>query len=216
MPITILLADDHALVRDTLRYRLSSESDIEVVATAPDADRAVEAAIAHKPQVALLDIDMPGLIAFEAARIMAIRSPQTRVVFLSAFVHDNYIDQALEVRASGYLTKSEPPARVLEAIRAVAGGRTFFSQEVLSRVVVDADGARLPSRPRARLSDLTPRELDILRYIAQGHSQKETAELLHLSVSTVRTHSINLMRKLDIHDRVELARFAIREGLAKA
>ena len=216
VPIRILLVDDHTLMREVLGERLSAEPDFEILGSVSNADDAVSEAVTQHPDVVLMDIDMPGLLCFDAAKMIQDRCPKTRIVFLSAFFHDRYIEQALAVGASGYLTKSEPIGTVIESIRAAASGRTYFSPEVQARILVDTDGTRLANTARSRASTLTPRELEILRYIARGLSQKEIAETMYLAVATVRTHSVNLMRKLDIHSRVELARFAIREGLAEA
>ena len=215
-PIKVLLVDDHALVRDALRERLAREPGFVVVGSAGSADEAIEKLTACAPDIVLMDIDMPGLICFDAARKITALRPDTRIIFLSAFLHDRYIEQALEVRASGYLSKSEPPEQVVTAIREVAAGGASFSEEVRSRIIVDAGGARLQRESRSRASTLTTREHEILRYIARGLSKKEIASTMGISVKTVDRHSTNLMTKLDIHDRVELARYAIREGLAEA
>lgn len=215
-PIRVILADDHTLVRDTLRQWLNNAGDIAVVAETPTAEAAIDEAIRHKPDVVLMDIDMPGLLCFDAARTIRARSPETKIVFLSAFFHDRYIEDALSAEASGYLTKSEPPEEVVRAIREVAAGGICFSPEVRSRIVIDAHGARLSAEPRTRAGTLTPREVEVLRYIARGLSKKDIAGTMHISVKTVDNHCTNLMNKLDIHDRVSLARFAIREGLAEA
>jgi len=214
--ISVAMIDDHALVRSTLASWLASTPDIRVVAEASSADEGLAAIFELKPDVVLLDIDMPGLLAFEAARTIHVRLPDTRIRVLSAFLHDHYVEQALAVEASGYLTKGEPPAALAEAIRAVAGGGVFFSPDVQARIVIDSSGARLANGPQTRLSTLTPRELEVLRYVARGLSKKEIAQVMHLSAKTVDNHSTSLMSKLDIHDRVDLARFAIREGLAEA
>jgi len=214
-PISVLLADDHSLVRDMLAARVEAESDLTVVAAVSNGQEAVEKAAEHGPEVVLLDIDMPGLSAFKAARRIKESSPQTRVIFLSAFFHDHYIEQALEIEASGYITKSEPPESVMRGIRTVTAGAVYFSPEVQARLVVGPSGVRLGQVPRTRANLLTARELEILRYLARGMAKKEIARTTGISVKTVEQHTTHLMDKLDIHDRVELARFAIREGLAE-
>jgi DNA-binding NarL/FixJ family response regulator len=214
--ISLLLADDHALMRDVLAERLAGEPDMVVVGTVGNTDDAVAQAVDLKPAIVLLDVDMPGVVCFEAARTIQAQCPGTRIIFLSAFFHDRYVEQALAVEAAGYLTKSEPLEVVVKAIRNVAGGGSYFSPEVQARIVIDSDGARLARQQQSRVSTLTPRELEVLRYIARGLSQKEIAGLMRLSPKTVHCHGANLMTKLDIHDRVQLARFAIREGLAEA
>ena len=214
--ITVLLADDHALVLRMLRDRLNGERDITVLAAVETADEALQNAVQMKPDVVVMDIDMPGQTCFEAARTIRAQCPETHTIFLSAFFNDAYIDQALSVEAAGYLTKGEPPEALVDAIRAVKAGKRHFSPEVQSRIVVDQGGLRLSQKGRSRASTLSNRELEILRHLAQGMSQKQIADLAHRSIQTIHKHCNNIMAKLDIHDRVELARFAIREGLAEA
>lgn len=214
--IRVLVVDDHALLRTTLVERLRREPGIDVVGTAVNADQAIEKLAECAPSIVLMDVDMPGLSSFEAARTMAWMRPDTRIIFLSGFYHDRYIEQALDVKARGYVTKVEPPETIIEAIREVASGGVYFSGDVRSRIVIESGGTRLAEESTSRASTLTVRELEVLRYIARGLSKKEIANIMHISVKTVDRHSANLMTKLDIHDRVELARFAIREGLAEA
>ena len=212
--ITIVIADDHAMVREPVA-RYLQEAGIRVVASVSNADDAIEECLKHRPHIVLFDIDMPGLLCFNAARILGDQLPETRIIFLTAFANDRYIEQALEVKASGYITKGESPESVLEGIRRVASGRAYYSPEVHERIVVDSGGARLYSG-QTRTSTLTKREREVLEYLARGLAKKEIAATMHLAVKTVENHCTNLMRKLDIHDRVELARFAIREGFVEA
>jgi hypothetical protein len=213
--IKILLADDHILMRTTLAAWLVSQGDFVIVGEAPDAATAIDLALRQKPEIVLFDIDMPGLLAFDAARTIQARVDGCKVVFLSAFSHDSYIQQALASGASGYLTKSQPPQTIAESLRVVASGGVVFAPEIEARLVIDTDGVRLGDSASSRVGALTPRELEVLRYLANGMSKKEVAGIMHLSVKTVDNHTTSLMHKLDIHDRVELARFAIREGLTK-
>lgn len=214
-PITIVIADDHALVRGTFAAYLEAARDLKLSGQAADAGAALEMTLRLKPSIVILDIDMPGQLSFDVARQIRKKCPETRVIFLSAFFQDCYIEQALAVEASGYLTKGEPPDAVLKAIRDVAAGGIYFSPEVLSRIVLDSGGARLAAGPRTRAATLTRRELEVLHHIAQGKSKKDIALALHLSQNTVNRHTSSIMTKLSIHDRVELARFAIREGLVE-
>lgn len=217
MSITVLLVDDHALLRQTLSYRLNLEPDIKVVGDVADAQEAVAAVGRLRPNVVVFDIDMPGQSCFDATKVILKKSPESQILFLSAFFHDRYIEQALEVQALGYLTKSEPPENLVRAVRAISMGEVYFSPQVLQRIIVDEHGARLSQGAKRSLTSLlTARELEILRQIARGLAKKEIAELLHISIKTVENHTHSLMTKLVIHDRVMLARFAIREGLAEA
>ncbi len=197
-------------------YERLSREGMTVVGLASSGDHAIELASRTHPDVAVLDIDMPGVSAFGAARVVREVSPSTRVIFLSAFVHDSYVDEALGVEASGYLTKSQPPEAIVEAIRRVHRGGTAFSPDVLDRIVIDSDGVGLGVATRTRLDILTEREREVLSYVARGLPQKQIARLAGISLKTVQHHVTHIMDKLEIHDRVELARFAIREGVVEA
>jgi DNA-binding NarL/FixJ family response regulator len=210
---TILLVDDHRLLREMLQEKLTSEG-FEVVTTG-DTTEAIALAVELQPDVAVLDIDMPGRSTFEVARVMQTESPETRVVFLSAYVRDAYIEQALAVEASGYLCKCDPLDDTLAAIGAVVDGATCFSRPVLHRIVIDGSRVVLADAPTTRASSLTGREHDVLVHVARGLSQRQVAHVLDISVKTVQHHLEGVMDKLDIHDRVELAHFAIREGIVE-
>lgn len=210
----VLIVDDHALVRQMLADRLPLELDVETVWMASNAREAVEMAAANSPDIVVMDIDMPGLDAFAGAREILSDRPATKVVFLSAYTHDYYIDQALAVGARGYVTKAEPPAMIVEAIREVSEDRMFYSEDVRGRIT-EQPGRAPPIATGSRLSRLTPREMDVLRYIARGFSKRDIADTLNISLKTVEKHAENLMARLEIHDRVELTRFAIREKLVE-
>jgi DNA-binding NarL/FixJ family response regulator len=214
-PIRVMVVDDHALVRDMLARSLAAENDIEVVALAPQATAAIEQAERHEPDVILMDIDMPGMSPFEASRRIREALPSVRLVFLSAHVNDQYIDQALEIEASGYLSKEESADVVVDAVRRAARGATRFSKSVSERIVLGTDGPRLADHSASRINLLTPREREILGYLADGMQKKAIANLLDISPKTVEKHCDHIMDKLDIHDRVKLARYAIREGLTQ-
>jgi DNA-binding NarL/FixJ family response regulator len=214
--ISILIVDDHETVRQLLKDRLSAEADMKVVSNVDNAEAAVAEAIELKPDVIVMDIDMPGLSAFDAAARITSRCPNSRVVFLTAFVKDRYIEAALNVQAWGYVTKTEPPEAVIKAIRDVSRGFAYFSPSVQSRIVVDSKGMSLAQKAQTLSASLTPREREVLCYLARGMSKKSIAETMCISVKTVDFHCTHLMEKLKIHDRVELARFAIREGLIDA
>lgn len=214
--VTVVLADDHPILRDMLAARLNGEPDFRVVAAVADAEQALAAARAHAPRLVVLDIDMPGTSPFAAARLLGAELPATRVVFLSAFLRDSYLQQALDVQAAGYLVKRDTPEAIVNGLRMAARGRTAFSSAVRARMVLHPDGVTLAPSQSGRLSLLTARELETLRHLASGKSRKEIAHSMQISRKTVEQHCTHLMDKLDIHDRVELARFAIREGLLEA
>jgi DNA-binding NarL/FixJ family response regulator len=141
--ITILLVDDHAMVRDMLASRLERETDLVIVQGVGNAEDAIAAALKHKPDIVLMDIDMPGMLCFEAARTIQVQCPGSRIVFLSAFFHDWYIEEAINVKAWGYITKNEPEHVLVKAVRNVAAGIAYFSAEVQARLIVDEQGAHL-------------------------------------------------------------------------
>jgi DNA-binding NarL/FixJ family response regulator len=211
--VTVILADDHAMVRSALARLLNDTPGLRVVAECATSDDAVSAAIRLAPRVLVMDIDIPGVEAFDAARSVMARSPETRVIYLSAFSSDRYIEEALRAHAVGYVTKSEPSEVIVKAIREAAAGGSYFSPQVQARIVVDSGEASLKERAQTRVSLLTLREVEVLRYIARGKSKKEIGSAMKLSVKTIENHATSLMNKLDIHDRVELTRFALREGL---
>ena len=213
--IRVVIVDDHDLLRDMLAAHLDDEPDISVIGSARTGDDALAVAVASTPHIILLDIEIPGMSAFDAARAIRARVPSVRIVFLSGFVRDHYIDAALELGASGYVTKTIDAALLPDVVRRVAQGETYFSPEVEERMVLDASGNRSVRPQNSRLEELTQRELEILRYVARGESKKEISARLGISVNTVDVHTTNIMKKLEIHDRVKLARFAVREGLVE-
>lgn len=212
--IRILIADDHAMLVESLADRLERQPDMQVVARVYNTDDALAAARDQKPDVVLMDIDLPGQASFSAAKQIKQALPGSHVVYLSAFSNDRYIEAALSSGCSGYLTKDEPIETVVEAIRSAVNSGAYYSPRVRERLVVDAEkGLVLEGDGKTKASSLTEREVEVLRYLAQGMSKKDIAANMHRSIKTVDKHVENLMRKLDIHDRVEIARYAIREGL---
>jgi DNA-binding NarL/FixJ family response regulator len=215
--IRILLVDDHAVVRESLAQRLNHEVGLAPIAVAGSANEALEKLRETAPDIVLMDIEMPGLSCFDAARTMKAIRRNAKIIFLSGHIQDNFIEQALEVEASGYLTKGESVATVIAAIREVAGGGAYFSDAVRARIVIGSTGARLgKKKSRVRATTLTPREKEVLRYVAQGKENRDIAKVMNLSTKTVDHHITRMMTKLNIHNRVELARYAIREGFSEA
>jgi DNA-binding NarL/FixJ family response regulator len=214
--ISILIADDHDSMRELLKQRLEAEPDMQVVAHVADGEAATAVALTAKPDVVLLDIDMPGLSAFDAAERIRARNPAARIIFFTAFVRDHFIEKALAVKAWGYVTKTERADTVVKAIRDVSRGFAYFSPDVQARLVMGAKGPQLAHKTQPLLATLTGREREVLCYIARGLTKKAIADTMCVSIKTVDYHCANLMDKLRIHDRVELARFAIREGIVDA
>jgi len=214
-PVNLLVVDDHGLVRDSLSVMLDREKDFTIVGTAENADDAISKVLQLKPDLVLMDIDMPGISCFDAVQIIRSRSPQTKFILVTAYEHDEHLEQALRVKVNGFVLKSEGLASLAAAIRDVAAGRIHYSPEVMNRLVVQDNQIRLDKPPKSRLATLSPRERELLRVLAKGLSLKEAASVLGISYKTADKQKASLMAKLDIHDRVELARYAIREGMVE-
>ena len=211
--MTVLLVDDHALLRDMLCERLGIDAHLDVVGSAMNADQGVAEAERLRPDIVLMDVDMPGGSPFDATKKIRTRCPETKVVFLTAHCHDSYIDKALRAGASGYVVKAESPDKIVEALHLVGRGEKYFSPQVRARIIVETKAARHQGGCKTRLSLLTAREFEILRHIGKGETTKEIADATHIAAKTVGNHTSSIMDKLDIHNRVGLTRFAIREGI---
>jgi two-component system, NarL family, response regulator NreC len=207
MPIQVLLADDHILVRQGLRALLE-RAGMAIVGEASDGQEAVRIAHERQPDVAILDIGMPHLNGLETARRLRETVPETKSIVLTMHAHDPYVLEALQAGAVGYVLKTQAAVDLVQAIRDVLQGAIYLSPRV-ARAVVQAflTKADLPPDP------LTSREREVLQRIAEGQTTKEIAARLGLSVKTVESHRIRLMRKLDIHETATLVRYAIRRGL---
>jgi DNA-binding NarL/FixJ family response regulator len=210
----VLLVDDHVIVRDSLARRLSDEPDLHVPATAGNADEGIQLALADGYDVLVMDINMPGMSCFEAARRLQESHPDLPVLFLSAYWNDAFIQQAMGVGACGLLSKSDEPEVLIHAIRTVVDGGVYLSEEVRGRFETESAEGEHPDPTKTRLNSLTPREVDVLRWVGMGQSRKQMAAQLGISDNTVAVHTNRIMKKLDIHDRVGLARFAIKIGLS--
>jgi two-component system response regulator NreC len=206
--ITILLADDHAVVRSGFRHLLAAQWDLSVVAEASSGTEALRLAEQHRPQVAVLDVTMPGLNGIETTRRMPSVSPQTSVLALSMHKDAVYVREMLRAGARGYLLKDCSETEFLTAVRAVAHGQGFLSAAV-SGAVID-DFRRHVTNP---IDLLSSREREVLQLIAESRTNKEIAAALHLSVYTVEAHRGRIMEKLNLHSVGEIVRFAVRNGL---
>lgn len=211
--IRVFLIDDHQLVLDSLRARLSQTPDFELVGSASSASDALPQLVATQPDVVALDVELPGRGAFDLALELRTRCPATKVVFLTGFASDVLIEQALRVHAAGYVLKGDSSQTLLEAFREAAKGNVYFSEQIRDRVRYDVALKRHCLSDEHPLNGLTPRQIEVLRHLARGESVKEVARLMHLSQKSVDSHKYRIMNKLGIHDRVLLARYAIREGL---
>ncbi len=210
--IRVLIADDHAVVRQGLRTYLELQDDVEVVGEAADGAAAVDAAQRHAPDVVLLDLAMPRLDGVAALKVLRERVPDARVLVLTSFGEDDRLFAALRSGAAGFLLKDTEPAELIRAIRTAHAGQAPLSPAVATRVVEELAAG---GRPRA-LDVLTPRELDVLRLIARGRSNKRIALELGVAEKTVKTHVGHVLAKLDLTDRTQAALYAAREGLADA
>ena len=213
--IRCLLVDDHALLRHGVRRLLEDEPDFEVVDEAADGSEAVRKTLQHTPDLVLMDIGMPGISSFEAARLIHRDLPDTKLVFLTMHEDEEYVMQALQSGAAGYMLKDTPAGSMLSALREVYGGGQYVSPEVLKRMAgnisfLSADGPIV-----TRGSTLTPREREVVKMLAEGNSVKAIAGRLGLSAKTVEAHKFNLMRKLDIHNKAQLVTYAIQKKIVK-
>jgi two-component system, NarL family, response regulator NreC len=211
--IRILLADDHTVMRRGLRLLLDSQPEFNVVAEASDGREAVEKAETVQPDVAVIDIAMPNLSGIEAAQRITSALPDVAIVILSMHSDEGYVLRSLKVGAKGYLLKDSAEGDLIEAIKAVHRGKTFFSPEI-SKMLVEDYIREIRARGVEDSYDLlTPREREILQLLAEGKSNKEIAQALNLSLYTVETHRRNLQEKLNLHSLAELILYAVRKGL---
>ncbi|MFE2373419.1 response regulator [Streptomyces sp. NPDC059398] len=213
--IRVLLADDEALIRAGIRAILGADPAIEVVAEAADGHEAVELALKHRPDVALLDIRMPRLDGLRAAGELRSAAPDTAVVMLTTFSDDEYIVRALSSGVSGFLLKSGDPRELIAGIRAIAGGAAFLSPEVARRVLTHLGGGQLSraARARTRLDPLTGRERQVVALVGAGLSNAEIGAELHVVEGTVKAHVSAVLARLDLRNRVQLATLAYEAGL---
>jgi DNA-binding NarL/FixJ family response regulator len=213
MPIRILLADDHTVVRDGLRALLEKHPDIAVVAEAADGRDSVRLAEEHQPDVVIMDIAMPNMNGIEATRRIVAANPKTSVVILSMHQDESYVLRSLKAGAKGYLLKDSLRSDVLDAIRSVAQGRSFLTRKV-SRMLQEDYIRELERRGLDDSYDLlTDREREILQLIAEGHTNKEVAGILNVSITTVETHRTHILQKLGLHSVPELILYAVRKGI---
>ena len=208
-----MICDDHTLFREGLKALLENEADVEVVGEAENGKEAIDKVKQLLPEVVLMDISMPQLNGFEAAQCIVQTHKNTHVLILTMYDEDDLIIRCLEAGASGYVLKDAPAKQLVYAIREVHKGGKYLSPSVVNKVV----GQYLQNsvRPRDTYDTLSGREREVLRMLAEGHSVKELAYRLKLSVKTVEAHKYNLMKKLDVHDRTELVKYAIQKKLIR-
>ena len=215
MTIRLLLVDDHAVVRSGLKMLLENERDVEIVGEAASASEAMEAAARLKPNVILMDIGLPDLSGIDATREIKKRTADVSIVALTIHEDEEYFFRMLEAGASGYVPKRAAPEELITAIRAAATGQVYLYPSLAKLLVRDfLEGGRAAVEQAS--SDLTDREQEVLTYLAEGASNEEIAASLVISPKTVARHRENIMRKLNLHSRAEVVRYAIRKGIIKA
>lgn len=211
--IRVFLADDHKVFREGIRLLLEKRLDMEVIGEADDGRETVTKVSQLMPDVVLMDITMPGLNGLEATRQIKQKYPSIKVLMLTMHETDQYLSGMLEVGACGYLVKTVTSQELASAIRAVHHGDVYLYPSIARMLVEDFLRRGKSGEERANYDGLTPREREILRYIAEDKQNREIAQLLYISVSTVQAHRANLMEKLGAHDRTQLVKYAIRKGI---
>lgn len=214
--IRVVLADDHLIVRQGLRALLEASGGFDVVAEASEGAEAVEAVERERPEVVVLDLSMAGLNGLEALRRIKASVPKTRVLILSMHATNEYVRAALRSGADGYIVKGSGISDLSDALRSVVAGRRFLSPQVERAALLDLLDGPSDRKDQDPLSQLTPREREVLQLIAEGHSNKSIAHKLNLSIKTVDGHRTRVMSKLDLHEATALTRFAIRHGLVSS
>jgi DNA-binding NarL/FixJ family response regulator len=208
----ILLADDHTILRDGLCSFLEKESDMQVVGEAQDGRAAVTLACQLKPDVVVMDISMPLMNGLEATRQIKRQCPDARVLILTQYDNEEYIRQALEAGAMGYILKDAAAGELIHAIRSVQRGESVLSPAI-TRLVIEDYLRWGGTRPNEKVDGLSAREREVLQLIAEGYTNKQIAEILTIAVKTVQAHRLNLMQKLNLHDRGELIKYAIQKKI---
>lgn len=214
--IRVVMADDHAVVREGVKMILAREPDIEIVGEASNGREALEIIRETRPAVVIMDISMPEMGGIEATRRAKEAWPEVNVLALTMHEDENYVFQLLKAGASGYVLKRAAAQDLVQAIRSAAKGEAFLYPTVAKSLVADYLRRIAEGEDRSRYDGLTPREREILTLIAEGLSNQEMAERLYISIKTVQTHRAHIMEKLDLHNRTELVRYAIRKGLIEA
>jgi two-component system, NarL family, response regulator NreC len=206
--IRVLLAEDHETVRHGLKLLINRQPDMEVVGEASDGRTAVERAGTLHPNVVVVDVSMPEMNGLAATKAICESMPATRVVALTRYGDDAYVQQLLNAGALGYVLKQSPSAELVDAVRCAAAGQRYLDRSVAARVA----GTMLGTRTRQRPSSISDREAEVLRLMSLGHSNKEIAGALDLSVKTVEVHKANAMRKLGLRGRIDVVRYAVLQG----
>jgi DNA-binding NarL/FixJ family response regulator len=212
-PIRCVIVDDHEMLRYGVRRLLEESRDFAVVGEAGDAAEALKLVLEHRPDLVLLDISMPGMSSFEAGRLIEEHCTGTRIVYLTMHEDREYVQQALRSGASGYLLKDTPAPLLLRALREIHRGERSLSPRIQTKLKDDTIQSNQAGRVPLRRSTLTVREREVMKLLAEGHTVKQAAAVLGVSVKTVDAHKFNLMRKLDIHNKAQLVTVAIQRKI---
>jgi DNA-binding NarL/FixJ family response regulator len=207
--LKVLIADDHGIVRSGVKLLLDRQPDMEVVAEAEDGVDAVAKVIEHRPDVAVLDVSMPRMTGLQATHEIKQQAPDTQILILSMHDDDRYLFEALRAGAAGYVLKRAADQDLVDAVRAAGRGEPFLTASAQQTLI--RDFLERGDQPQ----ELTPREQEVVKLIAEAHTNREIAEILHLSEKTVESHRARVLQKLGMRDRVELVRYAIRRGLVE-
>ena len=219
-PVRLVVIDDHEVVRKGLVSVIDSQKDMTVLAHCGDAETGAQHVDEFKPDIVLTDISMPGSSPFDMVRKLKGKHPDTKVIFLTAYSTDSNLERALRAGSSGFVTKTDSIDEILEAIKEVERGNSYFSDNVKGRIVANQNGSSSDQEDgeeiTVRRELLSPREVEVLCCVGRGQTAKQIAGHLNISSKTVERHKSNIMAKLGIHSQVDLARYAIREGLITA
>src|SRR5512144_506990 len=216
MTIRLWLVDDHAVVRSGLKMLLENEHDVEIIGESASASEAIEATLRLKPNVILMDIGLPDLSGIDATREIKKRVADVAIVALTIHEDEEYFFKMLEAGASGYVPKRAAPEELLIAVRAAAAGQVYLYPSLAKLLVNDYLNQDHPAEEKANIDGLTDREHEVLTYLAEGANNEKIAAELIISPKTVERHRENIMRKLNLHSRAELVRYAIRKGIIQA
>ena len=214
--ITVGVVEPQEAIQYAISILLNGQQDSEVVGVEATGEDGMRMLIEKRPKIAIVEVDLEGRSGFELAGDLVMRQRETKVIFYSSAMPDIYIEQALRSKAAGYVLKSDSLACLLASVQAVAKGGTFYSEAIRDRVSIDPATGSTRAQFESRMTQLSDRQLEVLRHLAYGLSVKDVARKMHISVKSVDSHKYRIMQSLGIHDRVDLARYAIREGLVCA
>lgn len=211
--ITVGIVEPQEATQYAISMLLNSQPDSEVVGVETTGEEGMRMLVDKRPRIAIVEVDLEGRSGFELAGDLAMRQRETKVIFYSSVMPDIYIEQALRSKAAGYVLKTDSLASLLSAVQTVSKGGTYYSEPIRDRISIDPVTGNSRTQFESRLTQLSDRQLEVLRHLAYGLSVKDVARKMHISVKSVDSHKYRIMQSLGIHDRVDLARYAIREGL---